>query len=215
MKRDNLVLLGAVIGSLAIITIIGLGLSFAPNLLSGPAPTATPGGMVISNDHVARDFTLTDQNNQPLCLSSLRGKAVLLFFGYTHCPDVCPLTMADYKRVRDALQQSAPNLVDRVAFVMISVDGERDTPDVMKRYLDVFDPSFIGLTGDPSLVANIGLDYGVKIEKQKPSGTQASYLIAHTSFTYLIDPQGNWRIAYPFDTPDDTIARDLQHLLTK
>jgi protein SCO1 len=213
MKKEGLVLLAAVAGALAVIVLIGLALSYAPNVLSPQAPTPTPGGMFIENIHPARDFTLTDQNNRPFKFSSLRGKAVLVFYGYTHCPDICPLTLADFKRIKGAMQQTSPNLADHVAFVMISVDGERDTPDVMKHYVEMFDPTFIGLTGNPDTVANIGLDYGVKVEKQKPSGTQASYLIAHTSFTYLFDPQGNWRIAYPFDTPNDQIANDVQRLL--
>jgi protein SCO1/2 len=96
---------------------------------------------------------------------------------------------------------------------MISVDGARDTPAVMKRYMDLFDPSFIGLTGDPNQVANIGLDYGVKVEFQKTSASQESYTVAHTSFTYLLDPQGRWRIAYPFQTPTDAVAADIARLL--
>jgi protein SCO1 len=215
VKRDGLVLLGAVVGFTALIVIIGLALSIAPNLLAPPPTTPTPGGMVVENPKPARDFTLTDQNGNAMKFSVLRGKAVMVFFGYTHCPDVCPLEMADFMRIKKALQQSSPALVDQVAFVMVSVDGERDTPAVMKRYVETFDPEFIGLTGPADQVANIGLDYGVKVEKQKPSGTEASYLIAHTSFTYLFDPQGQWRVAYPFQSPTDQIARDIESMLRR
>jgi protein SCO1/2 len=215
MKKDGLMLLGAVVGSLLVFAVLGLGLSIAPNLLSPPVPTATVGGLIIDNSHPVRDFELLNQDNKPTHPSDWRGKAVLLFFGYTHCPDVCPLSMGEFKAVKNAIAAQAPALTDKVAFVIISVDGERDTPDVMKNYVTAFDPSFIGLTGTPDRVANIGLDYGVKFEKQRPSGTQAGYLMAHTSYSYLIDPSGNWRVAYPFQTPVDIVTGDIIRLFPK
>ena len=213
MKRDGLVLFGVVAGSIIVIVFIGLALSYAPNLLAGPQPTPTTGGILVDNPRQMADFTLTNQDGQPTQLSDLRGKAVLMFFGYTHCPDVCPLTMSDFKRVKQAVDQSAPELGDRVAYVMISVDGQRDTPPVMKQYVETFDPSFIGLTGTPDQVANIGVDYGVKVEIQKSSPNQTGYTVAHTSFTYLLDPKGDWRVAYPFQTPPSLIASDLERIL--
>jgi protein SCO1/2 len=215
MKKDGLVLFGAVVGSIVAIVIIGLGLSIAPNLLAPPVLTPTPGGLMIENAHTARDFELTNQLGKPTRLSDFRGKVVLLFFGYTHCPDVCPLSLSEFKKVKAKLAEASPALADKVAFVMVSVDGERDTPEVMRNYVSTFDASFIGLTGASDHVAAIGLDYGVKFEKQKPAGTQASYLIAHTSFTYLIDPQGSWRVAYPFQTPTDMVAGDVARFATK
>jgi protein SCO1/2 len=202
-----------VLGAIALIVVIGLGLSIAPELLAPPQLTPTPGGLAVEQSQPARDFTLTDQNGKPARLSDWRGKAVLIFFGYTHCPDVCALTMADFRQVNRILKEQSPDTAERVAYMMISVDGERDTPEVMKQYVETFDPSFVGLTGDPNTVAQIGLDYGMKAEKQKPAGTQASYLIAHTSFTYLIDPQGYWRVAYPFDTEPELMARDIVQMM--
>ena len=208
-----MVLLGAVVGAIVLIVLIGLALSIAPNLLQPAPATPTPGGIVVDQSRPAPDFTLTNQDGKPAGLSDWRGKAVLIFFGYTHCPDVCPLALADFRQVKRGLEETAPAMVDRVAFVMISVDGERDPPEVMKRYVKAFAPAFIGLPGDPNKVAQIGLNYGAKSEKQNPTGTQASYLIAHTSFTYLIGPDGYWRMAYPFATPTDQIARDVERLL--
>ncbi|MCL5274069.1 MAG: SCO family protein [Chloroflexi bacterium] len=209
MRNEKFVLLGAVVGSIIIIIVIGLSLSYLPNLLTQPDPTPTPGGMVVPNVRQARDFELVDQNNKPTKLSDFRGKVVLMFFGYTHCPDVCPLEMSDYKRIKQALSDKSPDLVNHVAFLMISVDGDRDTPAVMKPYVEAFDPTFIGLTGTPAHVANIGLDYGVKVQILKSDNTQTGYEVAHTSFSYLIDPQGNWRVAYPFQTPISQIANDI------
>jgi protein SCO1 len=213
MKRDGLVLFGAVAGSVIVFALLGLGLSYAPNLFEPKQPTPTVGGMLVDKSRQMTDFTLTDQNGKSVKLSDLRGKAVLIFFGYTHCPDVCPMTMADYKRIKQDLAQTAPELADRVEYVMISVDGQRDTPAVMKKYVEMFDPSFIGLTGDPDQVANIGVDFGVKVEIQKTSPNQANYTVAHTSFTYLLDPGGHWRLVYPFQTPVNLIAADVARVL--
>lgn len=215
MKKDSLVLLGAVVGSILVIVVMGLGLSVAPNLFTPPIPTPTSGGLLVENIHPVRDFELVNQDNKPTHPGEWRGKAVLLFFGYTHCPDVCPLSMGEFKQVKNAIAAQAPALSDRVIYVMISVDGERDTPGVMKSYVAAFDSTFIGLTGTPDHVASIGFDYGVKFEKQRPSGTQAGYLMAHTSYSYLIDPSGNWRAAYPFQTPVDIIAGDIIKLFPK
>jgi protein SCO1/2 len=213
MKRDSLFLLSAVVGAIVLIIVIGLALSFAPNLFAPPQITPTPGGLAVEQSHPVPDFTLTDQNGKPVRLSDWRGKAVLMFFGYTHCPDVCPMAMADFRQVKRALRETSAALDDKVVYVMISVDGDRDTPEVMKRYVETFDPTFVGLTGDPKSVAQIGLDYGEKSEIQKPAGTQAGYLVAHTSFSYLIDPKGYWRVAYPFQTPTDQIAHDIERIV--
>jgi len=212
MKRDSLQLAAGVVVALALILGLSLAAAFAPAWLAGsdaPLPTPTPGGMAVEPPKPMRDFTLTDQDGRPMALSSLRGRAVLMFFGYTHCPDVCPLSMGDLRSVKKALGGRS----GEVAFVMISVDGARDTPEVMKRYVRAFDPDFIGLTGDETSAHGIGADYGVEFERQKPQGTAATYLVAHTSYTYLLDRQGRWRVTYPFQTPVDLIARDVARIL--
>ena len=211
-KRDSFQLLFAILAALALVILMGLAGAFAPNILEamrGPAPTPTVGGMVIDKDTPARNFTLTDQDGRPLKLSDLRGRAVMLFFGYTHCPDICPLSMGEFKAVKKVLGDRG----DEVAFVMVSLDPSRDTPEVMKRYVEAFDPDFIGLTGDENTVHSASADYGVQFEKQKPPGTAATYLIAHTAFSYLLDRQGRWRMTYPFQTPADLVAGDIVRIL--
>ena len=215
MKREGLAFFGAIVASIAALVGIGLALSFVPVLLNPPQPTPTSGAIIVEEPRLMPDFTLTDQNKELRHLTDSRGKAVLVFFGYTHCPDVCPLAMSDFKRVKTVLGATNPEAISRVDFMMVSVDGERDTPDVMKSYVEAFDPQFIGLTGGSFDVAAIGKDYGLRFEKQKPTGTQASYLIAHTSFSYLIDPKGFWRVAFPFQTPPEQIASDIARILTE
>jgi protein SCO1/2 len=155
------------------------------------------------------DFTLTSHERKPMKLSDLRGKAVLIFFGYTHCPDVCPLSLADFRAVKKELRESAR----KINFVMISVDGSRDTPAVMKAYVKGFDSDFIGMTGGEAEVRKVGLSYGVHFEKQQPTRTEAAYLVAHTSYTYLLDSSGKWRMVFPFKTPPDSVAADVKEVL--
>lgn len=213
MKRESTQLALAVAGALALTILFGLLGAFAPGIIEavrGPAvaPSPTPGGLPVSHDAPARDFTLTDQDGRLLSLSDLRGRFALIFFGYTRCPDICPLALNEFKVVKKLLGEQA----GRVAFVMVSVDGSRDTPDVMRRYVRGFDPDFIGLTGDELDVQRIGMDYGVRFARRKPDNTAATYLVDHTSHTFLIDPQGYWRMIYPFQTPPEIIAADIARM---
>ena len=100
-----------------------------------------------------------------------------------------------------------------VAVVFVSVDGERDTPEILKRYMAAFDPAFIGLTGTPDQVRAIAFEYGAAFEKQRPPGTQAEYIMAHTSYTYLLDRQGRWRMVFPYGASPEAIARGTQDIL--
>ncbi len=165
-------------------------------------------GVVIDPPAQAADFTLTDQHGQPFRLSEQRGKVVLIYFGYTNCPDVCPITLSDYKRIKAGLGKQA----GQVQFVFITVDPERDTVSRLNTYLVNFDPGFIGLTGDRATLEPVWKAYGVYQQKQDV-GSQAGYLVDHTSRIYAIDPQGNWRVNYPFGMETDKIVNDVRHLL--
>jgi protein SCO1/2 len=130
-----------------------------------------------------------------------------MLFGYTHCPDVCPLTMLNYKKIKESLGEQA----DQITFVFISVDGERDTPEVMKDYLGRFDPAFIGLTGDEETLLRMGGDYDLRFAKSvDPSGSTENYLVEHNSTTYLIDKDGKLVALYLYGTEADVIAEDIQ-----
>ncbi len=188
--------------------------AFAPNLIArwrvgdGQA-NENINGVPTDPPKVMLNFTLTNQNGGSTSLSDFKGKPTFVFFGYTYCPDICPVTMSDFKKVRQQLGADAAN----VNFVMISVDGERDTPVVLKRYVEAFDPSFVGLTGDEAAVTPVAADYGAYFTKTKVQGTQASYLVGHTSYVYLLDGQGRWRITYPFGSPTDGMLRDARLML--
>src|SRR5690606_33887203 len=158
------------------------------------------------------NFSLTNQQGDETRLSDLQGKPVLMFFGFTQCPDVCPATMAEFRIIKRELG----DLGDDVNFMLISVDGSRDTPETLKTYVEQFDPEFIGLTGDEDYVRRIGTDYFLYFNRAATEGTPsaAGYQVDHTAYSYLIDPDGRLRYIYPFQAPRDSIVQDIRDLLT-
>ncbi|MBX7213010.1 MAG: SCO family protein [Thermoflexales bacterium] len=191
----------------ALIVLAALSGVLVAKMIADPpnyAPVAQTGGMVVSNPRVIPDYRLVDMNGKPFELSSLRGKSVFVFFGYTFCPDVCPLTLAELKQVKALLGPQAANTV----FLYVSVDPERDTPAVLKTYVTAFDPEFLAVTGDIDTVRRFATEFGAAFEKQRPEGTSATYLVNHTAFTYLLDADGKWRMTFAYRTPVDAVARD-------
>jgi protein SCO1/2 len=142
-------------------------------------------------------------------LSALRGKVVLLYFGYTSCPDVCPTTLADLRQVRSMLGDKGQD----VQVVFITVDPDRDTPDRLQSYVSAFDPSFLGLGGSLSDLEPVYRSYGVYREIDKNGDSAGGYSVTHTARVYLIDPQGNLRLTYSFGTLPEDIAHDIRVLL--
>jgi protein SCO1/2 len=162
-------------------------------------------GMVMQASQPAADFKLTAHTGQPTRMSDLRGRYVLLYFGYAFCPDVCPATISEVVKARSILGEKA----EQVQFVMVSVDPERDSLDKLGGYLAHFDPGFLGLTGSIEEVQQAATLYGVFFEKVE--GTAATgYLINHTATLMLIDPDGYLREVFPFGTTGEQIAADLQ-----
>jgi protein SCO1/2 len=141
-------------------------------------------------------------------LRDLRGKAVLMFFGYAHCPDICPTTLADYKRVKRELGPQA----SQVAFVFVSVDGARDDPAFLRKYIALFDGEFVGLTAHPSVVSAIERDYGGAF-RIDTSSADGSYRVIHTADSYLLDAAGRWRAVLPIDMQPDAIVLQIRAVL--
>ncbi len=168
-------------------------------------------GTVIQPPQPASDFVLTNYDGQPFRLSDQRGRIVLLFFGYTHCPDVCPATLSTWKQVREALGDDA----DRVRFVFITVDPERDTPERLREHVTLFSPDFFGLTGTPEELEAVYKAFGVYREKVTTAETASSYLVNHTARTYLLDQEGRWVLSHAFGTPAEDITYDIRQLLSR
>jgi len=190
---------------------IGVGLLVGLALTLGVwnvlARSYTYQGSLINPPVPAADFTLTDQQGRPFQLSDQKGKVVLIFFGYTNCPDICPITMAQFKLVKDGLGDLANN----VRFVFITVDPQRDNVETLRAYVGKFDPSFVGLTGDPTNLAGVWKDYGVYVNKDA-TDSQDNYIDEHTARIYAIDAKGNWRLTYLYGTETDALVQDISHL---
>lgn len=166
-------------------------------------------GAVLHPPQPAPNITLTDETSQPFALDSQHGQWILLTYGYTSCPDVCPLTLDHLRQVKELLGAQAANV--RVVFV--SVDPKRDTPQVLNGYVKHFGSDFKGLTGSADAIAQAAKAYDVRYElKAKESGD--GYTVSHTAFVYLIDPAFQKRITYPFGVEPAEIASDLKYLMT-
>lgn len=184
---------------LGIVTIFGFELANQPSRLNG-SPINPP--------QPAPDFILPDTSGNMFQLSAHSGSVVLIFFGYTTCPDVCPATLANLRNVKSALGSAGTDL----QVVFITVDPERDTKEKMLAYLQQFDSSFVGLTGSADQLDPVWKSYGVYREKRE-GASQAGYMMDHSSQVYVIDRQGNLRLTYGFDTPADAITHDMRALL--
>lgn len=166
-------------------------------------------GSVLEPPVAVPDFTLTDQYGQPFRLSDQRGQVVLLFFGYTSCPDVCPTTLGTWRRVHQALGDDA----DRVRFVFVTVDPERDTTERLGLHVNAFNPDFVGLTGTPAELEAVYDLFGVIHEKDTSSGSALGYLVNHTATTFVVDPDGRWRLRETYGTEVEDFVHDIRQLL--
>jgi protein SCO1/2 len=156
----------------------------------------------------APEVVLRTANGGQFSLADQKGSVVFLYFGYTHCPDVCPTTLSDWKRIKTALGRDA----SRVRFVFISVDPARDDPATLQHYVATFDPSFIGATSDSVTLARIETSFHVTSGREE-TGSANGYAVIHPSQTFVIDKQGNLRLLYSFGTNTDDIISDIRQLL--
>jgi protein SCO1/2 len=157
----------------------------------------------------AKDFALTDHTGKPRTLADFKGKAVVVFFGFMNCPDVCPTTMAEMASVMKQLGPQA----DRVQVLFITVDPERDTPELLAKYVPAFDPRFLGLTGDKAAIEKVAKEFRVFYQKS-PGKEPGSYSMDHTSGSYVFDPQGRIRLFVRHGQGGEPLAHDLKVLLT-
>ena len=162
----------------------------------------------ITGAEFGKDFRMKDQDGRERSLADFRGKAVVLFFGFTQCPDVCPTTLGEIVQARQLLGPDG----DKVQAVFVTVDPERDTPGVLKAYLANFDPGFVGLRGSPEELAALAKDF--KIYYKKVEGkTPGSYTMDHSAASYVYDPQGRLRLYTRYGSGAQALADDLRILL--
>jgi protein SCO1/2 len=186
-------------GILVLVAGVLIGVAFrdqAKGIAGGPLAAAIGGR-----------FNLVDQNGKPFTDADLKGKWQLVFFGYTHCPDVCPTALNDLSLALDQLGAKKKD----VGIVFISVDPDRDTPPVLKSYVESFGGPIVALTGTPDAVAQAAKDY--KVFYAKHPRADGGYDMDHSALIYVMDPQGRFTASFTPDTPPDDIATRLRKLL--
>jgi protein SCO1/2 len=162
----------------------------------------------VTGAEYAKGFELTDHNGQVRHLTDFAGKVVVLFFGYTQCPDVCPTTMTELAGVKKALGKDG----DRLQALFVSIDPQRDTPDVLKGYMANFDPSFVALSASPDKLAELAKEY--KIYYKKVDGKSAtSYTMDHSAGSYVYDTKGQLRLFTRYGADPKGLTEDVRILL--
>jgi len=187
-----------VIAGLLAALVLGLAFFWMPEMPERPLPKAAiaAGG----------DFTLESASG-PVSLKDYRGKLVLVYFGYTFCPDICPTSLAS---TAEGLKQLKPEEAARVAMIFISVDPERDTPPRLKEYAEFFHPSLVGVTGTPENLAEIAKRYGVFYARQKVETAGGGYVVDHSADTYVVGPDGQLVGKIAHATPPDRVVAEIR-----
>ena len=157
--------------------------------------------------HAQAGFHLVDFNGKPRALTDFSGKVVVLFFGYTHCPEVCPTTLADLAQVMRQLGKDA----EQVQVLFVTLDPERDSPGLLAQYVPSFDPSFLGLRGDAQATAQAAKAFGVSYEKQY--GERGGYTMNHTDGIYLLGARGKPLLLSPYGQRAEYLVQDIRLLL--
>ncbi len=174
------------------------------------APAYEYKGAVLDPPSPLPDFELKDTNEEPFHLSDVEGNITLVYFGYTFCPDVCPLTLWEIKEALASLESGQ----ERVHVIFITADPERDTPEVLSKYMAVFGPEFIGLTDDMAKIQDVMKAYGAVGEKEEVSeDSSLGYVVSHTASLFLVGPQRHLLLQYPFGFTAEDLSSDLNHLL--
>lgn len=181
-------------------------------LVAGCKQRSAPAEKFLATDitgvDYGKDFQLTDQNGVVRTLADFRGKLVVLFFGYTHCPDVCPTTLSDLATALKLMGNDA----QKVQVLFVTVDPERDTPALLKQYVPAFNPSFLGLYGTPDTTAKTVKEFRIFFQKQ-PKDEKGRYAVDHTAGTYVLDQNGRLRLFMGYGQDAKAIAHDLKLLL--
>lgn len=188
--------------------LMGLTVLLAACGKEGPTFTSLD---ITGNKEVAKDFSLQDPQGKTRTLADYKGKAVVMFFGYTHCPDVCPTTMAELNQV---MQKLGADDAQRVQVLFVTVDPQRDSAELMGQYVPAFNPAFVGLRpADDAALKEITKSFRVVVNKVEGS-TPNNYTIDHTAGIYVFDPNGQLRLFMRPDEPVDAMAKDLKTLLS-
>jgi len=192
---------------LACLRILYLAVLFAALAGCHPAQPAFDATDITGADF-GRTFTLTDQNGKPRTLADFRGKVVAVFFGYTHCPDVCPTTLGE---LASAVRKLGP-AGEKVQVLFVTVDPQRDTPELLAKYVAAFNPTFLALRGNAEETARVAKEFKVIYEKVAGQ-TAENYSMDHSAGSYIFDQKGKLRLYVPYGRGADVFAHDIDLLL--
>jgi len=185
-----------------------LAIALCALLLAACNQQAAFQGSDVTGSKFGRDFHLTDHTGKPRALADFRGKVVVIFFGYTQCPEECPTTLS---RLAAAMKKLGPDAA-RVQVLLVTVDPERDTPAVLSQYVPAFDPTFLGLYGDAAATAEVAKEFKVLYQKE-PGPTPGTYSMDHSTGTFIFDTQGRLRVYESYAQGPDALAHDIRALL--
>ena len=197
-KRTALRILGAAAWTCGAVALAGCSRESKPSFQ----------GVDVTGAEYARDFPLRDPEGRQRSIKDFAGKVVVVFFGYTQCPDVCPTTMQELVEVKQQLGADA----DRLVGVFVTLDPERDTPEVLKAYVANFDASFVGLHGTPEETAAVAKDFKL-FYKKVPGKTEGSYTLDHSAGSYVYDPAGRLRVYERYGGGPQVLLADVKALL--
>jgi protein SCO1/2 len=192
----------------AVVSVALLGAAFAWFfVLPRMRPHVFSGAVIQSNQRAPR-MELNAAGGETVRMTDFEGQVVVVYFGYTFCPDVCPATLSKLAESMEILGGKA----EEVQVIMVSIDPERDTPELLEEYVTYFDPDFIGVTGDPQTVNRVATLYGVYYEAQDGS-VNTGYTVDHTSTVILVDKSGHLKLVLPFEGTAEQIAADIEYFL--
>jgi protein SCO1/2 len=209
-SQKRLILLAVFVGLISAFA----GISFW-KVMQGPPQPSTATLLSLPEPRVIADFALLDDEGQPFSLERLQGHWSLLFFGFTHCPDVCPSALYDLSLIKQNLQQTKPEVAEELQILFVSVDPDRDTPEKLKQYVEYFDPGFTGVTGPLKQLAPLTMQLGVayRIEEHEPGSQQ--YNVDHSASILLMDPDGRLHGVFPAPHNPEQMAIELAGAINK
>ncbi|MBN8490690.1 MAG: SCO family protein [Burkholderiales bacterium] len=198
----------AALKTFLLVGLLSLGLLAGCDRLPGASQKPSFKAVDITGAEYARQLSLPDADGKPRTLADFKGKVTLVFFGYTQCPDVCPTTLAELAAVKRDLGKDG----ERLQGVFVSVDPQRDTPEILKAYMASFDPGFVALRGTPEQIKDTAKEFKV-FYAQVPGKTEGSYTVDHTAGTYVFDASGKVRLFVRYGSGAEALRHDLKLLL--
>ncbi len=184
-----------------------LSVLLAPFTLIACSPAQTPTRPPLEGARIGGPLALTDQNGRPFSDTALAGKYRIVYFGYTFCPDVCPVDVQNIGAAMKLLDQSDSSLGQRIVPIFVTVDPARDTPAVLKQFVSAFHPRMIGLTGTPEQIAAVAKEYAIYYKRGE--GTAGGYMMDHSRQAYLMSPDGKPLALLPQEGPPQAIADEI------